>query len=1186
MKKIFLLLLIIWLFAWYSYATDLYFVSAPMINMPGCYGPSVGDIDDDGDLDLYCTNGAVWNGYLLLNNGDATFAVQRVWYMYRANNRATKMVDIDGDGDLDIYVSWEYVQLFLENTWTGYINHYFNEATSLLSWGMAIADFNGDGYLDIYRGGVNSSNINRLYLSNHTGSNFWADDSFVQWFTYNYITWDTSGFYPAAWDLNGDGLPDIYAVANLIGLSNRLYINQWSWNFTQQNISWDIKTWSWGNAIIADFDNDGYNDIYVTDGWWSEPSRLWINDGNANFTEKLLSWENTWGGRYAIAIDIDDDGDLDIYNNRWWWNQLWINDGNANFTLYSRWSDAGATYWSIAWDFDGNGLVDIWVPWQHLWLQKYPVKIDITAPTKITSWSIIDTTIHIFGSGGIDINNISLGTWTSLNAIGLNCIAVNALEANCSIQISDTNSWSILEIYAIDNEWTLWLATETWYLIDSIPPEVPNVILDTTTPYSIDNPELSFSSVDYGVGLDYCEVLYKEDDGVNGTVTWIDTVISSAISPLILNLDPDEQPVHSITVTCYDKVGNNSSNTIVFPPIVNFTTPTTIHNLPIDDATVTITSPWGNDLDNIVITSSISPLPMLLNCIGNEWDTTAPYASPVTCQISDIENSGTIEVSARDVITNGVGKNSVSFVIDPIVPIITITAPTLVSNTWIANTTIRVTDNIWIYATGVNVWVETTAIVSNLSCTQTTSTQVDCTIQIDDDGDLVIKVEDLAKNTVSGIQVWYMIDTVYPVITLSGSFLWTAVTWIVISAVASDDILLNTGSFTYWFSTDSICDNNDYLYDNYTMWDILEFIDESHNGQYLCFQVMDHVGNISYLWSINPLLIDDNPPTVNIIWPLSGGIVTTTTTWFVFTGTDDIWSISYECKIWSGSWFACTSPYFLTNLTNGVYTLSVQAKDWANNMSPIESTTFTVQLPIGWWWGGYTTIDQCPNGDYSGSSTDGSCGIPPTTGDVFTWSSVDVKIFNSSIGNTCFTVLNKQTIDQGIQVSDAFKIAHQMLYSYELTRWQGTVDYRPYDYLTREEAARFMVEFAQNVLCRKETRIYANNFSDIETSNPTLTKFIRESYNYGIFNGNSDGTFRPTDRITNDELAAIMVRLVTNSMLHEPKNDWAEEYRKALSSYATVSRLDDRGRGNIAEVMYDLYKNNEYVLKDVGYVVK
>ena len=78
------------------------------------------------------------------------------------------------------------------------------------------------------------------------------------------------------------------------------------------------------------------------------------------------------------------------------------------------------------------------------------------------------------------------------------------------------------------------------------------------------------------------------------------------------------------------------------------------------------------------------------------------------------------------------------------------------------------------------------------------------------------------------------------------------------------------------------------------------------------------------------------------------------------------------------------------------------------------------------------------------------------------------EVFNDTIGTTCFTPWDKRTIDQWNNVTESFKIAHQMLYSYELTKWQGIRDYRPFDYLTREEAARFMVEFAENVLCRKK----------------------------------------------------------------------------------------------------------------------
>ena len=178
--------------------------------------------------------------------------------------------------------------------------------------------------------------------------------------------------------------------------------------------------------------------------------------------------------------------------------------------------------------------------------------------------------------------------------------------------------------------------------------------------------------------------------------------MNPAISPLLLNLDPDEA-LHTIKVRCYDTAGNYSDNIIKFPPIVTFTTPTQLSNIAIEDATVTITSPDDNDIDNITLSSTISPTPTLTNCIGDGGDITSPYASPVLCEIHGIVQSGTVQIEARDVVTNGVGQNSVSFVIDTIPPVITITAPTIVSNTGITTTTMQVTDDMRIYATGVTI---------------------------------------------------------------------------------------------------------------------------------------------------------------------------------------------------------------------------------------------------------------------------------------------------------------------------------------------------------------------------------------------------------------------------------------------------------------------------------------------------
>ena len=204
---------------------------------------------------------------------------------------------------------------------------------------------------------------------------------------------------------------------------------------------------------------------------------------------------------------------------------------------------------------------------------------------------------------------------------------------------------------------------------------------------------------------------------------------------------------------------------------------------------------------------------------------------------------------------------------------------------------------------------------------------------------------------------------------------------------------------------------------------------------------------------------------------------------------------------------------------------------------------------------------------------------------------VDPETFNPTVERTCFTPMDKKTIDQGIQVSEAFKIAHQMLYSYELTRWQGTRDYRPFDYLTREEVARFMVEFAINVLCRKPNRSYAHNFNDLENSNPTLTKYIRMSYEYDIFHGDQvdesskvSTTFRPKDKISRDEIIATMVRLVTNEYDEGLWEYWASQYKSFLPRHVKA-QLNSNARQDIAVTIYDLYRNNDYHLEDIGYVI-
>lgn len=204
---------------------------------------------------------------------------------------------------------------------------------------------------------------------------------------------------------------------------------------------------------------------------------------------------------------------------------------------------------------------------------------------------------------------------------------------------------------------------------------------------------------------------------------------------------------------------------------------------------------------------------------------------------------------------------------------------------------------------------------------------------------------------------------------------------------------------------------------------------------------------------------------------------------------------------------------------------------------------------------------------------------------------VDPNIFNPDFKTQCKSVRDITTIDQWNMVTTFFKIAHQFIYSYGLSSVRGTRDYQPERPITRQEMARFSVEFAINVLCRKPTYTYTHQFTDLGNADPTLEPFIKKSYEYVIFHGDngwaSKGiptTFRPNDPITTDELISILVRLVTNTFKEWEWELWAEKYKQFLKNNVRIP-LYSTERWSTAQIIYDLYKSNPYILKEVGYVI-
>ncbi len=113
-------------------------------------------------------------------------------------------------------------------------------------------------------------------------------------------------------DINGDSLPDIYLAALEGG--NRLYLNRGGFRFEQAPVASSVECpgQSSSGVLLADLDGDLDLDLVV--GAIDQRVRLFLNDGQGNFAERLESGLSPQVGSTSLAAsDIDLDGDLDLY---------------------------------------------------------------------------------------------------------------------------------------------------------------------------------------------------------------------------------------------------------------------------------------------------------------------------------------------------------------------------------------------------------------------------------------------------------------------------------------------------------------------------------------------------------------------------------------------------------------------------------------------------------------------------------------------------------------------------------------------------------------------------------------------------------------------------------------------------------------------------------------------------------
>lgn len=354
-------------------------------HIDGSNGAAWGDVDADGDPDLYITSLDDGRFYLLINDA-GTFTDQSFQRgvalagFDEHHGMSAAFGDINNDGFLDLHTNeWRpdgvnilnqpaNTRLFL-NRGSGQIG-VFDDITESAGVGMdnitphgmsgtftftsRFADMDLDGYTDLLITG--DFGTSRIFWNN-------GDNTFTDGTDLAGVGTDENGMGSAIGDINNDGLPDwlvtaIYDPSDTCGATpdcfwgttgNRMYLNNGDRTFTDVTDQAGVRDGSWGwAATFIDYDNDGDLDIAQATGqnfpneesflyddpYENDALRFWENDGTGIFTEKalLLGLTDTGSAKALLKFDYDRDGDEDLFIvNNGGEPKLYRNDtGNLN----------------------------------------------------------------------------------------------------------------------------------------------------------------------------------------------------------------------------------------------------------------------------------------------------------------------------------------------------------------------------------------------------------------------------------------------------------------------------------------------------------------------------------------------------------------------------------------------------------------------------------------------------------------------------------------------------------------------------------------------------------------------------------------------------------------------------------------------------------------------------------------
>ena len=332
-------------------------------------GVSLGDINNDGLIDIYLTANQKSNK-LFLNQGNFKFkditdiaGVQgdKAW------STGVSMVDINSDGFMDIYVcnsgdvkgDNKQNELFINNgdlTFTESANKYGLDDRGF-STHATFFDYDKDGDLDAYILNNSYQAIGSFDLRRNErpkrdslGGDKLMENINGQYFDVS----EKAGIYGSVigfglgvsvGDINGDNWEDIF-VSNDFFERDYLYINQKNGTF-KESLTEQMRSISGASmgADMADLNNDGLNDIFVTEMLPSDYERL-----------KSVTTFEGWN-KYQYVVKNG-------YHHQFTRNMLHLNNGNNTFSEIGRWTGVEASDWSwgaLFFDMNNDGFKDLFI---------------------------------------------------------------------------------------------------------------------------------------------------------------------------------------------------------------------------------------------------------------------------------------------------------------------------------------------------------------------------------------------------------------------------------------------------------------------------------------------------------------------------------------------------------------------------------------------------------------------------------------------------------------------------------------------------------------------------------------------------------------------------------------------------------------------------------------------------------